>query len=257
MNESNEKFSITIFENAKNNILNFLINTLNEVNKQITDLYNENSFNIDENDIYNNVLNNQLSTENYNSIDNEFTNIFSLSENNKSFSIEEKELINNINETSNSHIKSLNNLLNQLDINITIDNKDENEEDLMKTIYNSNSFEDDIDDLNINKDENKYYESISSKYQLTNSNNDFFSLNERLSEYRQDSKTKFDLLNREFKTSFLSNKNKINRAIQKRTFSLPNQYQKNNDNNNINNNLLLNYENNNNFNELEKNCIIF
>ena len=95
MNKSNEKFSITIFENAKNNILNFLINTLNEVNKQITDLYNENSFNIDENDIYNNVLNNQLSTENYNSIDNEFTNIFSLSENNKSFSIEEKELINN------------------------------------------------------------------------------------------------------------------------------------------------------------------
>jgi hypothetical protein len=106
MNESNEKLSITIFEKSKNNVLNFLINNLIETNKQITDLYNQNSFNIDENDIYNNILNKQLSTENNNSIDNEFTNIFSLSENSKSFSIDEKELLNNINETSNLHIKS-------------------------------------------------------------------------------------------------------------------------------------------------------
>jgi hypothetical protein len=254
MNESNEKLSITIFEKSKNNVLNFLINNLIETNKQITDLYNQNSFNIDENDIYNNILNKQLSTENNNSIDNEFTNIFSLSENSKSFSIDEKELLNNINETSNLHIKSLNNLLNQLDYNIIIDNKDENEEDLMKTIYNSNSFEDDIDEININKDEMNNLENLSSKYQLNNSNNDIFSSNERLSEYRQDSKSKFDLLNREFKTSFLSNKNKINRVIKKRTFTLPNQ--RRNDNN-INNNLLINNENIKNFNAPEKNCIIF
>ena len=254
MNESNEKLSITIFEKSKNNVLNFLINNLIETNKQITDLYNQNSFNIDENDIYNNILNKQLSTENNNSIDNEFTNIFSLSENTKSFSIDEKELLNNINETSNLHIKSLNNLLNQLDYNIIIDNKDENEEDLMKTIYNSNSFEDDIDEININKDEMNNLENLSSKYQLNNSNNDIFSSNERLSEYRQDSKSKFDLLNREFKTSFLSNKNKINRVIKKRTFTLPNQ--RRNDNN-INNNLLINNENIKNFNAPEKNCIIF
>ncbi len=254
MNESNEKVSITIFEKSKNNVLNFLINNLIETNKQITDLYNQNSFNIDENDIYNNILNKQLSTENNNSIDNEFTNIFSLSENSKSFSIDEKELLNNINETSNLHIKSLNNLLNQLDYNIIIDNKDENEEDLMKTIYNSNSFEDDIDEININKDEMNNWENLSSKYQLNNSNNDIFSSNERLSEYRQDSKSKFDLLNREFKTSFLSNKNKINRVIKKRTFTLPNQ--RRNDNN-INNNLLINNENIKNFNAPEKNCIIF
>ena len=254
MNESNEKLSITIFEKSKNNVLNFLINNLIETNKQITDLYNQNSFNIDENDIYNNILNKQLSTENNNSIDNEFTNIFSLSENSKSFSIDEKELLNNINETSNLHIKSLNNLLNQLDYNIIIDNKDENEEDLMKTIYNSNSFEDDIDEININKDEMNNLENLSSKYQLNNSNNDIFSSNERLSEHRQDSKSKFDLLNREFKTSFLSNKNKINRVIKKRTFTLPNQ--RRNDNN-INNNLLINNENIKNFNAPEKNCIIF
>ena len=254
MNESNEKLSITIFEKSKNNVLNFLINNLIETNKQITDLYNQNSFNIDENDIYNNILNKQLSTENNNSIDNEFRNIFSLSENSKSFSIDEKELLNNINETSNLHIKSLNNLLNQLDYNIIIDNKDENEEDLMKTIYNSNSFEDDIDEININKDEMNNLENLSSKYQLNNSNNDIFSSNERLSEYRQDSKSKFDLLNREFKTSFLSNKNKINRVIKKRTFTLPNQ--RRNDNN-INNNLLINNENIKNFNAPEKNCIIF
>ena len=254
MNESNEKLSITIFEKSKNNVLNFLINNLIETNKQITDLYNQNSFNIDENDIYNNILNKQLSTENNNSIDNEFTNIFSLSENTKSFSIDEKELLNNINETSNLHIKSLNNLLNQLDYNIIIDNKDENEEDLMKTIYNSNSFEDDIDEININKDEMNNLENLSSKYQLNNSNNDIFSSNERLSEYRQDSKSKFDLLNREFKTSFLNNKNKINRVIKKRTFTLPNQ--RRNDNN-INNNLLINNENIKNFNAPEKNCIIF
>ena len=254
MNESNEKLSITIFEKSKNNVLNFLINNLIETNKQITDLYNQNSFNIDENDIYNNILNKQLSTENNNSIDNEFTNIFSLSENSKSFSIDEKELLNNINETSNLHIKSLNNLLNQLDYNIIIDNKDENEEDLMKTIYNSNSFEDDIDEININKDEMNNLENLSSKYQLNNSNNDIFSSNERLSEYRQDSKSKFDLLNREFKTNFLSNKNKINRVIKKRTFTLPNQ--RRNDNN-INNNLLINNENIKNFNAPEKNCIIF
>ena len=254
MNESNEKISITIFEKSKNNVLNFLINNLIEKNKQITDLYNKNSFNIDENDIYNNILNKQLSTENNNSIDNEFTNIFSLSENTKSFSIDEKELLNNINETSNLHIKSLNNLLNQLDYNIIIDNKNENEEDLMKTIYNSNSFEDDIDEININKDEINNLENISTKYQLNNSNNDIFSSNERLSEYRQDSKSKFDLLNREFKTSFLSNKNKINRVIKKRTFTLPNQ--RRNDNNK-NNNLLINNENIKNFNAPEKNCIIF
>jgi hypothetical protein len=124
----------------------------------------------------------------------------------------------------------------------------------MKTIYNSNSFEDDIDEININKDEMNNLENLSSKYQLNNSNNDIFSSNERLSEYRQDSKSKFDLLNREFKTSFLSNKNKINRVIKKRTFTLPNQ--RRNDNN-INNNLLINNENIKNFNAPEKNCIIF
>lgn len=256
MNEGNELRNMTIFEDSKNNILNFLINSLNETNKQITDLYNENSFNIDENDKFKNILNKELSTENNNSIDTEFTNSFSLSKNNKSFYIDEEELFNNINKTSNSHIKSLSNLLNQLDYNIIIINKDENEDDLMKTIYNSNSFEDDIDDGNSNKDENNNLENLSLKYQFGNFNNDIFSSTERLSEYRQDSKTKFDLLKREFKTNFLSNKNKMNNVNNKRTFSFSNKRKK--DKNNLNNNLIINYKNNNNnFNNEDKNCIIF
>lgn len=232
MEKNIEKPTMIILKNSKDNILNYIINSLNETNNQIIEFYYKNILNPEEN------MNKEKELLNDKNINLEFKKAFSLSEN---LTFDEKELINNINNISDEHIKTINQLITQLDYNILI----EDEEETIKTIYNSNTFEDDIiDDDNLNEYDENNLEMRFNKYQFTeSSNNEVFNEVDltRLSEFRQDSKTKFDLIEREFKTNFIINKNPFKRIDKKRNFTLPNQkiHPKNNyflENNNINKN---------------------